>query len=60
MDLNHTLARLARILGAIAMLSALGGVAGCSANDVGPEPPWNLSADQGPAGITSTKLQQPH
>ena len=57
MDSNGRLARLVRIVCAAAMVSALGGVAGCSGNDVGPEPPWNLSADPGPAGTVQTKSQ---
>jgi hypothetical protein len=57
---NNRLAGLVRISCAVAMLSALGGMAGCSGNSVGPEPPWNLSADEGPTEAAPTKLHEGH
>ncbi len=47
MDMNGKLAGLVRIICAVGMLSAL--LASCSRPDVGPEPPWNLSADEAAA-----------
>ncbi len=57
---NDRRAPLLRIFWTVAMVSALGGMAGCTGNNVGPEPPWNLSADDGSADAAPMKLPGSH
>ncbi|HZW52040.1 MAG TPA: hypothetical protein VFF05_09270 [Rudaea sp.] len=60
MELNGKPAALARIFCAAAMLSTLGGMLGCSGSNVGPEPPWNLSAQQAPTDGGPAKQHENH
>lgn len=58
--LNDTLAGLGRIFCAVTLLAALGALTGCSGNDVGPEPPWNLTADQGSGDASQGRTPENH
>ena len=58
--LNDTLAGMVRIVCAVTLLAALASITGCSGNDVGPEPPWNLSAGQGSIDASPGRPHENH